>query len=149
MADKKRRSHEENRKLVCAACGDKCLKEFGVTETIEECIKEKVYDRYDRNNSTHPNGICGTCRKNLFLGKKKAPVPARILGLWSSLNYEMFCRPPTHKDPCDCQICQVARFKKADLHLKAAPDLPRVVKTFKDGEEAAAAEVGTPAEVEA
>ena len=74
----KARSHEESRRLICAACGCKDFRAHPVTEAIQSLIKVEVCSHYDRADENVPSGICSSCRTNLFIAKKDTP-PFRAL----------------------------------------------------------------------
>lgn len=69
--------HEQNRKKVCAPCGnkiklgDKKPEHFFVNETICDLIREFICPTYSVSNSVYPLSICGTCRLTLQEYKKK------------------------------------------------------------------------------
>ena len=93
----KPRCHDENRKLVCAACGIKNLKCFTVTEQIEQTIKE-VYKEYSRDVSSYPVGVCPTCRNHLKVVKKTGlkSVSKERRKIWS-IDYSQFQAPQENR----------------------------------------------------
>ena len=119
------RTHEQNRGLICAACGCKDLKGLIVTDSLEVAIKEEIFKDYDRRNNYYPNGVCNTCRTNLFKAKKGGVVPTALRDRWATIDYQEF-RVPSRTAPCSCAICKRARFSDVRLGQKTQPDLPRI-----------------------
>ena len=129
------RTHDEARAIICCCCGKKnahCSKE---NDLLEQVIKEEVFKGYDVKDVYFPSGVCGVCRKNLFLAKKHAVVPEVVCDRWNSIDYEQF-RPPSRKNPCGCQICKIARYKGLGLEGKELPNGPRIAKEEVEDKEA-------------
>ena len=119
------RSHEQSRKLVCAGCGSKALKCVPVSATLEDIIKVEVFAKYDCQDTYFPNGVCGSCKTNLFKAKKGDVVPTNVRDRWNSIDYDAF-KPPSRSTPCSCGICKIVRFKASPLEKHPQSDVPRV-----------------------
>ena len=50
------RSHDENRAIVCAACGKKDTKCSKVTPSIESAIQAEISNAYSTSNTQFPTG---------------------------------------------------------------------------------------------
>ena len=125
------KSHAHNRKIHCAACGIKSPKCVPVTESISQLIREEVYACYSADDISFPGGICGNCRKNLFLAKKGEVVPVEVRERWKSLDYSKF-RPPTRNGPCTtCTMCNAGRYKFAQVY-KTSQGMFRYTVHFSD-----------------
>lgn len=131
----KAKTHEQNRAVICAACGKKDLKCFKVTATIESLIQAEVFKGYSTADVYFPCGICSNCRSNLFASKKGGIVPEVLRDKWNSLDYNEF-RAPSRSTPCSCAICRRCRYKEANLEKTEQADLPR--KPKEEAEEAEA-----------
>ncbi|KAJ8665899.1 hypothetical protein QAD02_007561 [Eretmocerus hayati] len=77
-------SHEDNRKKVCAPCGNKIIfgrkkiSEFAITDRFEKCVKSKLEPNFSLTNSKFPVSICVTCRLTLSEHEKdikRRPMP--------------------------------------------------------------------------
>ena len=75
MNDRKTRGHDENRGIICAACGKKDLKCAKVQPSIESAIQAEISKAYSVKDVYFPNGVCSQCRKWLFASKKKLLFP--------------------------------------------------------------------------
>ena len=135
MNDRKTRGHDENRGIICAACGKKDLKCAKVQPSIESAIQAEISKAYSVKDVYFPNGVCSQCRKWLFASKKNAVVPETVRERWNSLNFEEF-RPPSRSAPCSCSICKRARYKEENLEAKEQADLPRKQKEEPEASEA-------------
>ena len=120
----KARSHEESRRLICAACGCKDFRAHPVTEAIQSLIKVEVCSHYDRADENVPSGICSSCRTNLFIAKKDNPIPTTVRARWNSMDYSVF-RPPSQSATCQCLMCKVVRYRTPNVEAEAQPDMPR------------------------
>ena len=137
MSNGKIRSHDECRKILCAACGKKDQACSKVTPTIEEQIQIEVSKVYRENDSYFPCGICSQCRKWLFAAKKGKVVPESVRERWNSMDFEGF-KAPSRSTPCSCNICKRVRYKEANLEMSAQVDLPRKPNEVEKPEEAEA-----------
>ena len=57
---KSKKTHIENRLVVCACCGEKnnnCVK---VSQVLEISIKQYVNENYSKDVLSYPGGICKT-----------------------------------------------------------------------------------------
>ena len=124
MNSKHMRSHDDNRVIVCAACGKKDNKCGKITLALEKIIQIEVNKAYSVGDIYFPNGACGQCRKWLFASKKGDIVPETVRERWNSINFSGF-RPPSRSTPCSCLICKRARFTGAKLEASEQADLPR------------------------
>ena len=120
----RQKSHDQARSCVCAGCGMKLTKSSPMTAALAEVVKEEVYSGYKHDDTYFPNGLCGTCRTNLFKAKKGDVVPIPVRDRWNSMNYDAF-RPPSRSAPCSCKVCNLVRHSDDNLEQKAKPDLPR------------------------
>ena len=118
------RSHDQNRQIVCAACGKKDTKCVKITPAIESIIQTEVSKAYSTVDIYFPNGVCSQCRKWLFASKKGAIVPETVRERWNSLDFAGF-RPPSRSTPCACLICKRARYTGDNLAASEQVDLPR------------------------
>ena len=108
MADsKKLRGHEESRHVVCATCHERNHACILVSAITEAQIREHVFQGYDRACTTYPDGLCPSCAVALRKAKKKVSDPQKKR--WEALKWDEL-RPPSGLLPCDCGICDVARF---------------------------------------
>ena len=137
--NKKERSHEDSRRIHCAACGKKDKKCFPVTDSIADILKEEVYQCYDANDASLPAGICGDCRKNLFRAKRGSVVPSAVRDRWSSMDFTKF-RQPVRAGVCSssCPLCKSSRFSFEKTENETQPDLPRIADDGTDEKEAEA-----------
>ena len=135
MSARQIRGHDENRAIVCAACGKKDYKCSKVTPTIESIIKSEVNKAFSVSDVYFPNGVCSQCRKWLFAAKNDAVVPEAVCERCNSIDFEEF-RPPSRSTPCSCSICKCARFKVTNLEATEHPDLPRKKKEEPEAAEA-------------
>ena len=104
------KTHAENRKQHCAACGVKSPKCFPMTESIAQLVQQEVFSCYDSSDASFPCGICSTCRANLFVAKKGGVVPVAVRERWKALDYSRF-RAPTRNGPCTaCSMCNAGRY---------------------------------------
>ena len=124
MNNKRLRSHDDNRLIVCATCGKKDTKCAKITPAIETIIRSEVNNAYSISDVYFPSGVCGQCRKWLFASKKGAVVPETVRDRWNSLNFAEF-RPPSRSTPCSCLVCKRARFTEGNLETSEQADLPR------------------------
>ena len=124
MNSKHMRSHDDNRVIVCAACGKKDNKCGKITPALEKTIQIEVNKAYSVGDIYFPNGVCGQCRKWLFASKKGDIVPETVRERWNSIDFSGF-RPPSRSTPCSCLICKRARFTGAKLEASEQADLPR------------------------
>ena len=136
MNSKHMRSHEDNRVIICAACGKKDTKCVKITPAIEKIIQTEVNTAYSVGDFYLPNGVCGQCRKWFFSSKKGAIVPETVRERWNSIDFFGF-RPPSRSTPCSCLICKRARFTGEKLEASEQADLPR-----KQNDEPKEAEAG-------
>ena len=120
----KTRSHEESRRLICAACGCKDFRAAQVIPSIESLIKTEISSHYNRTDENFPCGICNSCRTHLFSTKKGNPVPTSVRARWNSMDYSVF-RPPTRSATCQCQMCKVVRYTTSKFEDEAQPDIYR------------------------
>ena len=123
--NRKARTHDECRLLLCAACGFKNTKCVKMTANLEEIIKSNVYPGYNKEDTSFPLGVCPTCRVSLFIAKKKGltGVSKKIRDTWN-LNLDDF-RAPSRKTPCVCQICVNVRTSDERFGIKTAKEIPR------------------------
>ena len=119
-----KRTHEQARKLICAACGVKDFNARPVTGALELLIQEEVYRGYNKSDPYYPASLCGCCRNNLFKSKRNEIVPIVTRDKWSSMDYECY-RSPSTKSPCHCKMCEVVRFHGESFDGGDAPDVPR------------------------
>ena len=77
-------SHEENRKKVCASCGNKLIfrnknsDNFLISNKTKDLIKKYLNENFSLAEEKYPISICVTCRLNLFEHEKginKRPLP--------------------------------------------------------------------------
>lgn len=121
----KKNSHEENRLLVCAACGKKIV--FGkrrdknlINQEFEQKIIDLINPNYKRSDNRFPLGICFTCR--FTLNEHKSKKTARSLPKMPNfleLVLPRTTRANSDNDSsviCNCFICLTARYKG---HVKA------------------------------
>ena len=120
----RKRSHEQARTSVCAACGQKALNSKVTSIGLANIVREEVSSLYDRENTYFPNGLCGSCRTYLFKAKKGEVVPVQVRDRWNSMDFDSY-RPPSRSSPCQCKICSLAQFREENLDHKPQPDLPR------------------------
>ena len=125
MSERKKRDHNSCRGIVCLCCGTKNLKCTKVSPTLEEVVKKHVYSIYSSAVPNYPTGVCPSCRTHLFKAKNGGitSVPSKIRDSWN-LDLDLF-RPPTRRDPCECRVCCIARFKETNLEDGTPADVPR------------------------
>ena len=124
MNNKRLRSQDENRLIICATCGIKDTKCSKITPAIEHIIQLEVNKTYSISDNYLPCGVCGQCQKWLFASKKGAMVPESVRERWNSINFSGF-RPPSRSMPCLCLTCKRACFKEENLEISEQVDLPR------------------------
>ena len=122
MNNKRLRSHNENRLIICATCGKKDTKCSKITPAIEHIIQLEVNKTYSISDDYLPCGVCGQCRKWLFASKKGVIVPESVRERWNSIDFSGF-RPPSRSTPCSCLICKRARFTGEKLEASEQADL--------------------------
>ena len=130
---KKQRSHDENRAVLCCACGKKDQKCSLVTPAVQECVKTEIYQGYTIDDRYYPSGICTACRRYLFIARKGDVVPEVVRERWNSMDYESFKRP-SRSSPCNCKLCDIARYTGTKLEKKARPDVPRLQPATDEAE---------------
>ena len=126
MFQKKTKTHEENRAIICAGCGKKDNKCAKVTPNIETLIQDEISTDYISSDYYLPTGICGSCRRHLFASKKGKPIPTIVRDRWKTICYSTFERP-SRSTPCLCSICKKSRFTGEKLESKESPDVPRQI----------------------
>ena len=90
MDRQRQRTHEQSRTLVCAACGQKIKSSAVIKEGLADILREEVFPGYDREDTYFPNGICNTCRANLFKAKRGEEVPVAVRDRWHSMDYNSY-----------------------------------------------------------
>lgn len=108
--------HNENRKKVCALCGQKIVfgnikpQKFFINSNTNDLIKKHINKDFNLNDLKYPVSICRTCYltlRDLKDGNSKRP-------LQSMPNYSDIVLPVNtraSKDTCNCYICITARYK--------------------------------------
>ena len=109
-----KRTHEENRKRVCAIC----LSESGlkskacrpVSAKQEDLIKQYVCPEYSRHETNFPARICQNCNLILtdYANNKENCHPLSVPDKYVIV-VPRNTRSSTDRD-CDCRICKVARY---------------------------------------
>lgn len=115
MSDYK--SHEENRKKICALCGTKIvlngkkINSFNVTAKNEELIKKYVNSQYSTQIEKFPSSICNTCRITLIEREQnivKRSLPS--MPNYADLQLRKNTRSLNPDEICKCYICITARY---------------------------------------
>ena len=92
MNNKRLRSQDENRLIICATCGKKDTKCSKITPAIEHIIQLEVNKTYSLSDGYFPCGVCGQCRKWLFASKKGVIVPESVRERWNSIDFSGFTK---------------------------------------------------------
>ena len=129
----KERTHGQARSLVCCGCGCKDFKSKAITNSLEEVVRQEISPVYSRDNTYHPNGLCGSCRTFLFAAKRGDPVPTTVRDKWNSMDFDAY-RPPSRSSPCSCRICMLVRHKGDNLEPKSRLDVHRVVPDYDENQ---------------
>ena len=114
-------NHEENRKKVCAPCGNKIVLGqkkiwfFKINSTIEKLIQQLLKnEKFNLNDSKYPLSICNTCRNILYEHAKNIcvrPLPTMpkyeniILSRHNTRSFQLI----GINIKCYCYICLKAR----------------------------------------
>ena len=125
----KPRTHEQARSIICCCCGIKDFKSKPITANLEQVVRQEVYPSYSRENEYHPNGLCGSCRTNLFTVKKGNPIPTVVRDKWNSMDYDAY-RPPSRSASCSCKICLIVRHTGSNVEINPKPELPRALPAY-------------------
>lgn len=108
-------THQENRRKVCAPCGQKIvcgqkrLEFFLISNKVAKLIKQFLSLNYDMADSRYPLSICNTCRLTLCAHEKgdlKRPLPTMP-------NYDQMILSKIMRGSektCHCYICLKGRF---------------------------------------
>lgn len=125
-------SHEENRKKVCAPCGEKIscgntkLEKFEISSEIASLIKKYVCSDFDMINPKFPLSICVSCRLTLQEKNKqntKRPMP--IMPNYLDISLAESGRSPV--ETCNCYICLTGRQRGARKKFPKGNGRKRVI----------------------
>lgn len=133
-------THGENRKKVCAPCGQKIKfgkikpEKFLVNNVTQNLIKKFINSDYDVYNEQFPLAICRTCYLTLLDAEKNLfKRPMQVMPNYFNVLLPKETR--AKKETCDCYICSTARFTghRNVLHGRGNKrNLNNAVNTFKD-----------------
>ena len=105
---KMKRSHEDNRKLICLVCFEKKRHLNNITEVSKVIvnIREFFIPDYDPKCEYYPSSICSQCRKMLSKAKDNENVILPAPFNFSTMSISKLTR---NQDFCECLICEKAR----------------------------------------
>lgn len=112
-------SHDENRKKVCVACGNKIffrgesLTKFLLSDKLIALLKKCVSAKFDPSSPKFPVCICYTCRKTLKEYEDnnfRRPRPM-MPNFWDIQLAKTTRQNSTNNVVCNCFVCVKARFK--------------------------------------
>lgn len=125
--------HEENRKKLCAPCGEKIVlgvrksNYYSITDRQENLIKAYVNNNYCKSNSRFPTSICNTCKVTLYEREKnveKRPMPI----MPKHENFNLLRQLRFNPRNCNCLICLKASYKGHITKIKGRGN----TKVFRD-----------------
>ena len=118
---KQKRTHSDNRKIICALCLRKDEKCYPMNKD-REVITKKIRPTYSMDVHENPSGLCGNFRhySSVNFLKSGKPVPVHIKNLWTS-SLDIFS---TSRDHSLCTVCTLASvngngLKKSEYHSKS------------------------------
>jgi len=120
---KEKRKHVSCRKLVCIACGNKHLKCQTLSDStaLTALVKKHVDQEFRIDCLSKPEGICLTCKKNLYNLEKSNQLSAETLNNWT-ITRERFNLMPRFKgddsEPCKCPICILVSDRRINLNIR-------------------------------
>ena len=122
---KAKRSHNENRRLICALCLSKDLKCIPISQKLEEDIKHHSRPEFDLQVYSYPAGLCPYCRGKLF--KLKSGEIKERPSSWSC-DLSHFS---SNRDCESCTVCDMAQSKarKQSKTKKAGQSSVKLCKT--------------------
>ena len=122
------RSHEDNRKVVCFLCFQKCDRQ--VTTFIIENVEAILDKPIDFSDSRVPKGICENCKVKL----RKKDTGQTVISP-PVFNYKsILVRPVTREQNYNCLICKVGRLKLNEIHPLSTVPNPSSSKTCRSSE---------------
>ena len=125
---KEKRKHLLCRKFVCIACGNKHLKCLTLSNStaLTALVKKHVDQEFRTNCLSKPEGICLTCKKNLYNLEKSNQLSAETLNNWT-ITRERFNLMPRFKgddsEPCKCPICILVSDRRINLNIRDLQEL--------------------------
>lgn len=117
-------SHYENRKKICAPCGEKIVfgknkpEKYLITDKIENLINKYVSKKCKITNEKYPLSICRTCYLTLLdMEKEICTRPLQKMPNYEDIILPRDTRATLKEGTCSCYICEKARFKG---HIKCS-----------------------------
>ena len=121
-----KRSHEDNRKVVCLLCMQKAKSMRGISSVIHDTIKEHVLEEYDANDPRLPSVVCQTCFT--VLHEYRRGCFRRKIQVFDSANLKPLKPTTRSQESCDCTVCEIGRStfqSPCDVHVQKRPSVGR------------------------
>ena len=74
-----KRSHEENRKIVCFLCLQKTVEGKAIKPDYKSRISSEIYPDFYKDENILPSGMCSSCRR--IMNSQDSPKPRKYPGI--------------------------------------------------------------------